>query len=71
MKTDNIEVEILADGTLKFITDPVSAANHTSAEEALRFVARLAGGETKRVRRHEHGSHSHTHTHGEEHDHSH
>jgi hypothetical protein len=71
MKIDNLEITVLADGTIRTVTDPISNANHSSAEAFLKEMARLAGGETTRKRRHEHGSHSHTHTHGEEHDHSH
>lgn len=63
--TDTMQIEVLPDGTIKTTTDGVSGANHANAEEFLRFVARMAGGESTRTRRtdvHAH-THSHTHTH--------
>lgn len=71
MKNDNIQIEILEDGTIKVTTDPISGANHANAEGFLNFMARMAGGETTREKRtdkpvthtHEHG-HKHTHSHG-------
>lgn len=44
MKQDRIEVEILADGTIKITTDKVSAANHANAAQLMREIAELAGG---------------------------
>lgn len=68
MKQDDIQIEILEDGTIKVITDPVSGANHANAEQFLRDMAAKAGGETVRRRKgaghaHEHG-HTHVHTGG-------
>jgi hypothetical protein len=48
---DNIQIEILEDGTIKTTSDKVSAANHGNAEEFLRYIARMAGGETTRTTR--------------------
>jgi hypothetical protein len=59
MKLDNMEIEILDDGTIKFTTDPISGANHQNADEFLKSVARLAGGETTRVRRNDRHTHVH------------
>jgi len=77
MAADTLTIEILADGTIKTTTDPISAANHDNAERFMRNVAQLAGGETKRERRtdeaarrrahHHHHEHNHEHTH--QHDH--
>ena len=68
MKHDEIEIEILEDGTIKTTTDKVSMPNHASAEEFLRLLAELAGGEQRRVRRghshHHHHEHDHLHAHG-------
>lgn len=72
LKQDNIEIEILPDGTIKFTTDPISLPNHMSAETFLKETARLAGGETKRTKRvkglrdiseafHNHTADGHTH----------
>lgn len=41
---DRFEIEILADGTIKMSTGPVSAAGHFSAESFLRGVNLAAGG---------------------------
>lgn len=65
---DNIEIEILPDGTIKTSTDKVSMPNHANAEAFLREMARLAGGPTERKRKH---GHAHTHTHDHVHDHEH
>jgi hypothetical protein len=48
---DVMEIEILEDGTIKTTTDPISGANHANAEEFLRFVGRMAGGDVKREKR--------------------
>jgi hypothetical protein len=69
MKHDKIQIEILADGTIKFTTDPISGPNHVNAEQFLRMVGQLAGGETTRERRKD--AHQHQHEHEHEHDHSH
>lgn len=67
MQIDRFTIEILDDGTIKTTTDAVSAANHDNAEQFLRAMAHLAGGETKRERRTDvkpHHHHGHDHTHG-------
>ena len=79
MNFDGLKIEILEDGTIKTTSDAVSAANHGNAEEFLRYMARMAGGETTRARRvdvnhslhkalHDHAADGHTH---DEHDHDH
>ena len=65
MQTDRFTIEILEDATIKTTTDAVSAANHDNAEQFLRAMAHLAGGESKRERRtdvkpHHHDCHEHT-----------
>ena len=65
MKQDVIEVEVLHDGTIKIITNPISQANHTNAEGLVTALTRAAGGETSRQKR---GA---THSHGHHHHHSH
>jgi spore cortex formation protein SpoVR/YcgB (stage V sporulation) len=42
---DIIDIEVLADGTIKFQTDSISQANHLSADEFLKEMAELTGGE--------------------------
>jgi len=51
MQIDKLTIEILEDGTIKTTSDEVSAANHDNAEQFLRAMARLAGGETTRESR--------------------
>lgn len=63
---DTMTIEILEDGTIKTSTDAVSQANHSNAEEFLRFVARMTAGESSRTRRadahqHSHAQHEHKH----------
>ena len=63
---DAIEIEILADGTIKIDTDKISDSNHVSAENLVRFLTTGVGGEstTKRKRAgHTHSHHGHTHSH--------
>jgi hypothetical protein len=70
MEIDSLTIEILEDGTIKTTSDAVSAANHENAEQFLKAMARLAGGETTREARKDvkHG-HVHLHTHGKQHRH--
>lgn len=67
---DVMKITILADGTIRSETDPISPANHDLAEQFLAAMARLAGGTTTRKQRegskHEH---HHTHEHGGHHHH--
>ena len=62
-----LDIEILADGTIKTTTDPVSAANHASADEFLSELTKLTGGERSVSRRkgrgpvHTHGGVTHRH----------
>ena len=70
MKNDTIEMEILADGTVKITTDPISGANHVGAEALVKEIGRLAGGDMTRARRHNH-KHQHNHTHEHDHQHEH
>lgn len=59
MKTDQITIEVLADGTLKVTTDKVSAANHVNAEKFIREMFSKAGGEVEI--KHKHGKTIHHH----------
>lgn len=59
MSIDSMEIEVLADGTVKVTTDPISPANHMSCEQFLAFMARNLGGEVTTTRRRE--SHRHVH----------
>jgi len=71
MKSDEVRIQILKDGTVKMETDGVSAANHSSAEQFIRETNRQLGGKSTRKARkgHSHsglGHHSHE---GEHHEH--
>ncbi len=67
--SDNIRIEILADGTIRIETDGISPANHVSADEFLAYLEELTGGGRKRRKRertsmvHKHGGLKHTHNH--------
>ena len=64
MHIDQLKIEILEDGTIKTTSDEVSAANHDTAEQFLRAMAHLAGGETVREDRTDiKGHHHHVHDH--------
>jgi len=67
---DQIEFEILEDGTISIKTDSISGVNHLSAEQFLSEVEELLGGERKttklknknvHVHRKQHTGHGHSH----------
>ena len=64
--SDILTIEILDDGTIKTTTDPISPANHQSAEAFLKGITQLAGGEMTREKRHKHHHHHHHHEHATE-----
>lgn len=58
---DEMKIEILADGTIRTETSPISPANHQSAEAFMNDFARLTGGEVSRNRKgHAHHHHHHS-----------
>lgn len=69
MIIDTLNIEILEDGTIRTTTDAVSGANHANAEQFLKFMATLSGGETQRAKRGDVQAHTHHHHHHEDHDH--
>ena len=66
---DKGRIVILADGTIRTEFGRVSGVNHQSAEEFLRGVTVLTGGESTRAKL-GHG-HAHDHNHAHDHDHNH
>lgn len=66
-KADTLTIEILPDGTIKTTTDAVSGANHSNAEQFLKFMGTLAGGTTTRTKRGD--VQTTTHHHHEDHEH--
>jgi hypothetical protein len=68
LKSDDITIEILKDGTVKFTTPKISGANHQSADGFLKQTAAALGGATETARRT--GAPVHEHAHDHEH-HSH
>jgi len=50
---DEIEIEVLPDGTIKATTGRISQQNHMNAEAFMRHLATAGGG--KQERRHRHG----------------
>ena len=67
MNTDELEITILDDGTIRTTTPKVSAANHSNAAAFLKLLATYTGGTTEIKKRE---GHTHTHDHGKEHQHS-
>lgn len=59
---DTIEIKILDNGVIQVITDEISGANHTNAEELLQTIERLSGSKMESENRHSHGHH-HQHNH--------
>lgn len=69
---DKFEIEILADGTIKTVCDEISPASHTNAENFLKEMFRLAGGNVEVKHKHGHEHHEHkqgnkVHRHDEHH----
>jgi hypothetical protein len=70
MSQDVIKGEVLPDGRIKSVTDPISGENHQAAEAFFKMLASLSGGEEHRQSRggaEQHHHHHHdagvTHTH--------
>jgi hypothetical protein len=61
MHQDQIKITILDDGLIKVETDAISAPNHVSADELLKLISRLMGGEETRTKRFSSQTHAHTH----------
>jgi len=67
--TDQLKIEILADGVISVSTDKISGTNHVSADEFLAEVSRLSGGERVTTKKKNRFAHSHSHSHGVVHSH--
>ena len=48
---DVVKAEILKDGTVKLISDPISQPNHSSATNLFKTVASLSGGDVETTKR--------------------
>jgi len=60
---DEIKWEILEDGTISTSTDAISGTNHQSADDLLKHLHEMAGGDIVIKQR---KGHTHTHTHKHE-----
>jgi hypothetical protein len=61
---DTIRILVLADGTIKSTTDPISPELHQTAEDFLTALTTLTGGDATREHRGEaHHHHAHEHVH--------
>ena len=47
---DKMNVEILEDGQIKITTEGISGVNHCSADEFLKTIERLTGGESTKIK---------------------
>jgi hypothetical protein len=66
MPGDAMTIEILEDGTVKVTTEKVSDVNHLSADNLLKHLEKILGGDTtseKRPDAHAHAHHHHHHEH--------
>ena len=54
---DQIEIEILEDGTVKVITPKIGAANHANADKLMSILAEYMGGDVEEEKL----GHGHTH----------
>lgn len=48
---DDIIIDVLPDGSVKITTSGISAPNHMSADQLLREIEGVLGGETKKEKR--------------------
>ena len=62
---DKIKMEILEDGTITCETDGVSGKNHKSADEFLKMIEEMTGGESQMKKK----KHIHKHKHEVPHSH--
>lgn len=62
-----LDIRVLADGTLRIETGDMSGVNHKSADQFLAEMARVMGGEVE-IQKAEHPHHHH-HDHDHTHDH--
>jgi hypothetical protein len=69
MPKGQMEITILDDGRIKVETDDMSGPQHKTADEFLKMVSRLAGGEVTEQKRDRGHRHAHTHDHSHDHDH--
>lgn len=51
MKTNDIQFEVLEDGTITVTTDDLSGPNHVSADKLLKNLFELTGGDVKSRKR--------------------
>lgn len=65
MKLDELQIEVLADGTIKSTSNKIGQANHQNAEAFLKELARLVGGPTvtQKIGKAHHHRHEHEHAH--------
>jgi hypothetical protein len=68
MKLDKMLFEVLPNGLIKVTTDPISGVNHVNADQFLRLVQEMAGGETT-IERRKDVRHQHSHEAGVKHQH--
>jgi hypothetical protein len=47
---DEIEIDVLDDGTVKFTTDKISGPNHQDAESFLAMITRGCNGPSRRIK---------------------
>ena len=66
-----IDVRVLADGQVKAETGDMGGASHMAADNFLKYLATLLGGEVTETKAAEAHHHHHGHTHGHGHDHVH
>ena len=64
-----MEVTILEDGTVKVETDDMGGPDHKTADEFLKMLSRLCGGEVTEQKRDRGHHHAHDHAHDHNHDH--
>ena len=60
-----MQLEVLADGTIKITTGNMQGDQHASADAFIKLIAELAGGarETQSTKEHHHHHHTHQHDH--------
>jgi hypothetical protein len=64
-----MHLTILDDGTISIKTGNLAGEHHASADEFIKLVHQLAGGDRETKSTRDHGHHHHHHHHGQEHRH--
>lgn len=68
MAQAQMTIEVLPDGEIKITTEGLQGEHHTSADQLIKLIHLMAGGNRETIANKKHGHHHHHHT-GDQHHH--